>query len=440
MRWLMPDRNSEKARETSQAFAQALKITPLTASVLLQRGISDPQIAHRFLNPHIDQLHSPWQMRGMESAVSRIAQAIDRREKVLIYGDYDVDGAMAVVVLQTALQMIGANVQSFIPDRFRDGYGMREEVVEEAARNGFSLLISVDTGIRAFAVVERAREAGVDCIITDHHLPEKEASGAEAIPHAHAVLNPKQPGCEYPEKNLSGVGVAFKLVQALLEKQPADAARTKRLIPSFLKLVCIGTIADNVPLTGENRVIAKIGLDELKFPSHPGLKALLDAAGLAGRVISSWDVGFRIAPRLNAAGRMESAEEVIELLTVAGPERAQELAEKLSRLNTERQATEQRIMDEVEARHRERPEDFSGYCLVVDGEGWHQGVLGIIASRLLERFGSAAALVISRNGETGQGSGRSIQKFHLLDALTACGQVFNRYGGHSQAAGFQLPT
>ncbi|MBI4459316.1 MAG: single-stranded-DNA-specific exonuclease RecJ [Acidobacteria bacterium] len=435
MRWVVREADSERVRELSVA----LGVSPLLARLLVLRGLDDPEASHQFLNPTLGHLQDPWKMLGMEAAVARIFRAIDHREKILIYGDYDVDGALAVVVLQTGLQMIGAEVDCYIPHRMRDGYGMREEVMEQAARQGFSLLISVDTGIRAFTVVERARELGLDCIITDHHLPAS-ANCSEAIPRAVAVLNPKQPNCPYPDKNLCGVGVAFKLVHALLEKHPAGAARLARLLPSFLKLVCIGTIADNVPLVGENRVIARVGLKELCLPVNHGLKALLESAGLDGKAVSAWDVGFRLAPRLNAAGRMASAQDVIELLTLAGKDRAQELALKLGRLNSERQNAEQQILSEIESRYQNSPEIFSGDFLVVDGEGWHRGVLGIVASRLLERFGRVAVLVIAREDGAGHGSGRSIEKFHLLDALTTCEDVFERFGGHAQAAGFRLPA
>ncbi|MBI1956794.1 MAG: single-stranded-DNA-specific exonuclease RecJ, partial [Acidobacteria bacterium] len=436
MRWVIREADPERVRELSGA----LSVSPLLARLLWLRGLADPEAARQFLNPTLAHLENPWKMLGMEAAVGRIFQAIDRREKILIYGDYDVDGALAVVVLQTALQLMGGEVDSYIPHRMRDGYGMREEVMEQTAQQGFTLLISVDTGIRAFAVVERARELGLDCIITDHHLPAGSGNSSEAIPRAVAVLNPKQPNCSYPDKNLCGAGVAFKLVHALLERHPAGSARLPRLLPSFLKLVCIGTIADNVPLVGENRVIAKVGLEELRLPVNPGLKALLEAAGLDSKTISAWDVGFRLAPRLNAAGRMESAQDVIELLTLAGPERAQELALKLNRLNSERQNAEQQILSEIEARYQKSPESFSDGFLVVDGKGWHRGVLGIVASRLLERFRRPAVLVIAREGGAGHGSGRSIEKFHLLEALTSCEEVFERFGGHAQAAGFRLPV
>ena len=442
MRWVIREADPASVRTLSES----LGVSPLLARLLALRGAGDLVSAQRFLSPALDHLHDPFHMLSMDAAVRRIVQAIENREKILIYGDYDVDGTMAVVILDAALKLVGAQVHHHIPHRMREGYGMRTEVVEQARADGFSVLISVDTGIRAFAVVERAREIGLDCIITDHHLPVSEAEqqmdvapGSGRVPRALAVLNPKQPGCAYPDKNLCGAGVAFKLAQALLASRPETAARLPRLLPSLLKLVCIGTIADSVPLVGENRVIARLGLEGLRLPVNPGLKALLEAAGLDGLPITSWDVGFRLAPRLNAAGRMESAQDVIDLFTRAGPAEAQELALKLNRLNTDRQNAEQAILAEIEDRIERQPEEFSGPCLVVAGEGWHRGVIGIVASRLVDRF-HRPALVISVEAGTGYGSGRSIEKFHLLDALTACADVFDRFGGHRQAVGFGLPA
>jgi single-stranded-DNA-specific exonuclease len=435
MRWVIREADATSVRDLSNS----LRISPLLARLLAQRGVADAPAAQRFLSPDLAHLHDPFQMLGMEAAVRRIRQAAERREKILIYGDYDVDGAIAVVILDAALKRIGAETRHHIPDRMREGYGMRTEVVERARQDGCSVLISVDTGIRAFAVVERARELGLDCIITDHHLPASEDGVAENVPRALAVLNPKQPGCPYPDKNLCGAGVAFKLAQALLATHAETADRVPRLLLSFLKLVCIGTIADSVPLVGENRVIARMGLEGLRLPVNPGLKALVGVARLEGMPITAWDVGFRLAPRLNAAGRMESAQDVIDLFTRADPAQAQELALKLDRLNGERQSAEKAILAEIEERWERQPEEFADTCLVIDGEGWHRGVIGIVASRLVDRF-HRPALVISREDNTGHGSGRSIEKFHLLEALTSCADVFDRFGGHRQAAGFAMPA
>lgn len=435
MRWVIrePDRNA------AEQLSRRLGISPLLARLLLLRGLAEPEAARRFLYPELAHLHDPLTMRGMEAAVRRILQAAERREKIFIYGDYDVDGALAAVVLHSALRLVGAEAHPYIPHRMRDGYGMRREVIEQAHQEGFSLVISVDTGIRAFAVVERARELGLDCIITDHHLPGGSEEEPEAIPQALAVLNPKQPHCPYPDKNLCGAGVAFKLAQALLQAHPAASERAPQLLRSFLKLVAIGTIADSVPLLGENRVIARLGLEELRLPVNPGLKALLEAAGLNGKSITAWDVGFRLAPRLNAAGRMESAQAVIDLFTRTDLEQARELALELNRLNAERQNAEQQILASIEEQYQQQPERFADFCLVLEGASWHRGVIGIVASRLMERF-HRPALVISREEGMGYGSGRSPEAFPLLQALTACADLFDRFGGHAQAVGFVLPA
>jgi len=296
------------------------------------------------------------------------------------------------------------------------------------------VVISVDTGIREHEVIARGRALGVDCIVTDHHLPD------DRLPAALAILNPRRPDCRYPEKELSGVGVAFKLVQALLSHRRSEPS--DRLIQSYLKMVAIGTIADVVPLTGENRVIARFGLMGLSHPVHPGLTALLAEAGLngaEGKGITAGDVGFRIAPRLNAAGRMENARDVIELFTTSEAARAREIAARLEELNRERQRVESEILQRVEESLRQHPEKARGRALVFSGEGWHRGVIGIVAQRLVDRYHRPTLVIGIENGE-GQGSGRSIANFHLLRALDRVSDLFKRYGGHSQAAGFTLPA
>jgi single-stranded-DNA-specific exonuclease len=334
------------------------------------------------------------------------------------------------VVLKTAIELCGGRADFHVPHRILEGYGMRDEVIERAAADGVHLIISVDTGIRAFAAAETARRVGVDLIVTDHHLAH-----VEGVPQALAVLNPNQPGCDYPCKALCGAGVAFKLAQALLECN--DRAR---LIPSFLKIVAIATVADAVPLTGENRVFASIGLEGLRSAVNPGLKALLEVSALdGGRSITAGDVAFRIAPRLNAAGRMDVARDVIDLFTVRDPERAREIAVRLNQLNGDRQQEEQRIIAEIDAQIADDPRFREAYCMVLAGEGWHRGVIGIAATRVVERYGRPA-LVGSRDGEEAHGSGRSIEGFHLLNALESCGELFTRFGGHAHAVGFSLPS
>ena len=367
-------------------------------------------------------------MAGMREAVTRLRRALEQHEKILIYGDYDVDGTMAVVVLLTALRMLGGEVEAYVPHRLTDGYGMRVPVVEEAAAKGFRVVISVDTGIREHEVLARARELGVDCIVTDHHLPDGH------LPPACAILNPRRPDCHYPEKSLAGVGVAFKLAQGLLGER-----MTERLLQSYLKVVAIGTIADVVPLLGENRIIARFGLEALRQPAQSGLAALIELSGLAGKEISAGDVGFRLAPRLNAAGRMENARDVIDLFTLPNAARTREIAESLERMNRERQRVEEEILRSIMGQLEARTNLSEQFTLVLAGEGWHRGVIGIVAQRVAERY-HRPALVIGTEDGMGVGSGRSIKRFHLLDALTSVGDLFQRFGGHAQAAGFALPV
>ena len=429
-RWVSRDHDSSAA----ERIRVALGIPAITARLLTQRGVSEPEAAAAFLEPSLDQLLDPFRLLGMREAVARIHKAIAAKEKILIYGDYDVDGTTATVLLLKTFEMLGGEAGFHVPHRVLEGYGMRSEVIERAAGEGVKLLISVDTGIREAEVVERARELGIDAIITDHHLPE------EAPPPALAVINPNQPGCEYPDKGLCGVGIAFKLAQALLSGVDWPAEKTRRVLESMLKIVAIGTVADLVPLAGENRVFVKIGLDGLRNPRNPGLEALLEVAGLRGKVcVSAGDVGFRIGPRINAAGRMDTARDVIELFTTRDPARAEEIASKLDRLNAERQAAEEAVVDAIlERLGRVPPPDVLPF-LVVEGEGWHPGVIGICASRIVERF-HRPTLVLSVDTATGlaTGSGRSIPAFHLVRALEALAPIFERFGGHAMAAGCTL--
>lgn len=433
-RWLRPP--ADPALVSS--LASQLQIPEPLARILVLRGLADPEQAQRFLHPSLSHFHDPYRMLGMRTAVERIRQACARGEKILIYGDYDVDGSTAVVLLRKVIELAGGQADFYIPHRLKDGYGMREEVIEEAGRRGVGLIISVDTGIREAAVVERARQLGIDTIITDHHLPD--AANPQG-PGALAVLNPNQPGCDYPEKNLCGVGVVFKLAHALLGSLDWPAARLERVLESALRIVAIGTVADVVPLTGENRTIVKFGLDALRRPVNPGLQALLASAGIArGQAPTAGEIAFWLAPRLNAAGRMDTANDVIELFTATEPQRAGEIAARLNDLNAERQQAEKGILGEVLERLREGL-DPASRCLIAAGEGWHRGVLGIVASRLVERF-YRPTVVISVDSEEGvaYGSGRSIRPFHLLEALESMPELFLRFGGHRQAAGFSLPA
>lgn len=410
-------------------LAQEANLSPTLARLLVARGIGDPESALRFLHPSLDHLHSPYALLGMKAAVERLRAAIERQERVLIYGDYDVDGTTAVVILKTAIELCGGTAEFHVPHRIKEGYGIQSDVIEQAAAAGIRLVISVDTGIRAFAAADTAHRLGLDLIVTDHHLPE---SGG--VPRALAVLNPNQAGCDYPCKSLCGAGVAFKIAQALVENLGRP-----NLVPSFLKIVAIATIADAVPLVGENRVFAALGLDGLRRPVNLGLKALFQAASLSGgRALTAGDVAFRIAPRLNAAGRMDVATDVVDLFSTRDADEAGRIAARLNQLNTDRQQEELRIVEAIDELLSASPELRDGYCLVLDGDGWHRGVVGIAATRVVEKY-CRPALVIARSGDEAHGSGRSIPAFHLLEALESCAPLFTRFGGHAHAVGFALP-
>ena len=439
--WRLPPVDAAAVDE----LAKAAGIPRPVAFLLLQRGVVDAVDAARFLRPTLDHLLDPYALHGMTAAVARIQQAIAAQEPILIYGDYDVDGTTAIVLLKTAIEILGGSVRFHIPHRLRDGYGMQAEVLTRAAEEGVRLVISVDTGIRAFAAADEAARLNLDLIVTDHHLPE----AAMGLPKALAILNPNQPDCAYPCKHLCGAGVAFKLAQALLEAPAAfprvDPQRAReKLLPSFLKMLVIATVADAVPLLGENRVIASLGIDGLRRPVNPGLRALFDIAQLdpARRPLTAGDIGFRIGPRINAAGRMDIASDVVELFTTRDVDRARELAQKLDQLNTDRRAAEKAVLDQIEiqldAMLASGTIDKQG-CLVIDGEGWHRGVLGILASRVVERTGRPALVLSHEDGEA-HGSGRSIPGFHLLEALESCHDVFVRFGGHAHAVGFSLTS
>jgi len=429
--WVLPSPD----RSAVEALATAAGVPAPVASLLLQRGVADAASAAEFLHPALGHLLDPYALHGMAAAVARIQLAIAAGEPILIYGDYDVDGTTAIVLLKTAIEILGGTVRYHIPHRLRDGYGMQAEVLTRAATEGVRLVISVDTGIRAFAAADEAARLNLDLIVTDHHLPE----AAMGLPKALAILNPNQPDCAYPCKHLCGAGVAFKLAQALLEAVDPQRAREK-LLPSFLKMLVLATVADAVPLLGENRVIASLGIAELRRPVNPGLRALLAVAQLdpVKRGLTASDIGFRIGPRINAAGRMDIASDVVELFTTRDTDRARELAVKLDQLNSERRAAEAAVLAQIDAMLAAGTIDQLG-CLVIDGEGWHRGVLGILASRVVERTGRPALVLSHEDGEA-HGSGRSIRGFHLLEALESCHDIFVRFGGHAHAVGFSLTS
>ena len=427
-RWLIPECDARCVSE----LAGELRVQEVTARVLASRGFADPLAARRYLAPDLSYLHDPLLLTGMREAVARLRSAIERKEKILLYGDYDVDGTTSVVILKKAIEMAGGEADFHVPHRLKDGYGMRSDVIERAAAMGVSLIISVDTGIRASEVVRAARERGIDVIITDHHLPEAE------LPPALAVLNPNRHDCTYPDKNLCGAGVAFKLVHALLGRLDWPTEKLARVMKSFLKLVAIATVADVVPLVGENRVIVKHGLEALNRSTNPGLRAILEFSGLLnGHPPSARQVAFQIAPRINAAGRMDDARNVIRMFLTEDAEHARRLASELHSLNQDRRETEAEILRMVleECAGAAVTDDHA--ALVFSGANWHRGVVGIVASRLVERY-SRPVFVLSEEDGLAQGSGRSIAAFHLLNALESMPDLFSRFGGHRQAAGVSL--
>jgi single-stranded-DNA-specific exonuclease len=414
----------------AETLAEALRIAPVVARLLCQRGLADPELAARFLNPSLDHLHDPMALAGMGVAVDRILAAIANNERIAIHGDYDVDGVTSTVILRRALELLGADVGHFIPERLKDGYGLQPVAIERLHAAGVALVISVDCGIRGADAGRRARELGVDLIITDHHEPEAE------LPPALAVINPKRTDCSYPDKYLAGVGVALKLVQALCHRANRDA-----WLPGFIKVAAIGTLADVVPLVGENRVIAKLGLDLLsKGPHKVGLRALLDVSGLSGKTIDSYHIGFMVAPRVNAAGRMSTPDIAARLLLAADEalaEEVRELAQQLDGENVRRQEEEADILAAAKKVVTTDPEVGARSVLVVAGDGWHRGVIGIVASKLVDAF-HRPAIVLSVEDGIAHGSCRSIPQFDMLGALERCAHLLTRFGGHRQAAGLTL--
>jgi single-stranded-DNA-specific exonuclease len=413
-----------------ERLARELAVSPVIARLLAIRGLHDLDAASRFLKPSIDHLLDPLRLADMSRAVDRLLGAIERQETIAIHGDYDVDGITSTVMLRRALESLGGRVVHFIPDRLRDGYGLQPAAIERLHADGVHVVVSVDCGIRGAEAARRARELGVDLIITDHHEPDRE------LPAAFAIVNPKRHDCSYPDKNLAGVGVALKLVQALCVRMERTA-----WLPAFVKIAAIGTLADVVPLVGENRVIAKLGLAMLSTGPHKvGLRALLEVAGLSGRAIDSYHISFMVAPRINAAGRMSTPDIATRLLLAtdeALAEEAQALALQLDTENTRRRQEELDIV--AEARHAiETDPDVGAHnVLVVAGEGWHRGVIGIVASRIVETF-YRPAIVLSLDDGIAHGSCRSIPGFDMLAALESCAGMLLRFGGHKQAAGLQL--
>ncbi len=423
-RWIVREQDAERVA----SLARVLAVSPTIAALLLSRGCYDEQAARNFLKPSLNQLHDPELMLGMSEAVPRVLRAIQQGEPILVYGDYDVDGTTGTALLLRALNLLGARTGFHVPHRFTEGYGIQQAALERAVSEGYKLAISVDCGIRAHEPLYWARDNGLDVIITDHHLPDE----GEGVPPAYAVLNPNQRGCTYPDKNLAGVGVAFKLVDALFRKQ----GRAHQ-VTAFLKIVAIGTVADVAKLTGENRTIVALGLQDLPSATNPGLRALMEVAG-CGEGMTAYDIGFRLGPRINAAGRMDAARAVVELFGTRDIEEARRLALHLDSRNRERKEVQQEIVELAIAELETAVvEPATSYVAVIAGAGWHRGVIGIAASKIAERI-NRPCVVLSIDGDVAHGSARSIEPYHLLNGLTSCADLFEKFGGHSHAAGITI--
>ncbi|MEO8636897.1 MAG: single-stranded-DNA-specific exonuclease RecJ [Gemmatimonadales bacterium] len=410
-----------------QALAQELKVTPILAALLAQRGLATPEAARRFLRPVLEDLADPLQLTGMAEAVETIATVIRTGGGILVHGDYDVDGQCATVLLTRALRAAGARATPFVPHRIRDGYDLGPSGIAAAQAADARLILTCDCGITAVDAVDAARAAGLEVIVTDHHLP------GSTLPRARAVIDPQQPGDRSGLTQLCGTGIAFKLVQALVPALGLPA----NLPYHLLDLVALATIADVVPLTGENRILVRHGLRLLGESRWPGLRALIRTSGLEGREIRAGQVGFILAPRLNAAGRVGDATEGLQLLLTDDPAEAGTLATRLEVLNTERQALDQRMLEQAMRLVDDTCDPDQDAAIVLAADGWHAGVVGIVASRIVERFGRPAFL-IALDGEMGKGSGRSISRFDLHAALHHCGDLLDRFGGHHMAAGLTI--
>src|SRR5437667_8981123 len=414
--------------EATGALAAALHIPEPLAALLGQRGLEAPEVARAFLRPDLERLSDPADWAGMRRAVDLIVAAVRRGAAILVHGDYDVDGQCAAAMLTRILRAAGATVHAFVPHRLRDGYDFGPAGLAQAQAVRAGLIITCDCGITAARAVEAARAAGIDVIVTDHHLPGDE------LPPASAVLDPRRADCPSVDKDLCGAGVAFKLAQAVVRA----LGLSENLPLHFLDFVALATVADVVPLTGENRILVRHGLKVLADSHWPGVRALVEAAGLAGKPLRAGHVGFILAPRLNAAGRIGDANDGLRLLLTDDPDEAARVARELETLNARRQALDQRVLeDAVQLADRALDAGAEDRALVLAAEGWHPGVIGIVASRLVERYGRPTFLV-GWDGDTGRGSGRSIAGFDLHAALHRVGHHLEKYGGHTMAAGLTI--
>ena len=433
--------NLAQPSDAAQQLGFNLNTSPLIAQLLINRGLMQPDECRTFLRPSLKCLHDPLMISQLGLAAERIAKAIKDQQKIVIYGDYDVDGITATAILWHAIRNLGGNVDYYIPHRIEEGYGLNADAVRQICDDGAGLIVTVDCGVTAIAPAAVARQRGVDLIITDHHEWHDQGCGP-AWPDCLAVVHPRMAqGVTYPNPHLCGAGVAFKLAWAT-GMAISGATKVSESFRNYLveatALAALGTIADVVPLVGENRVLAHFGLSGLKASKLTGIQALIAAAGLSGQTLDSYHVGFLLAPRLNAAGRMGHARLAVEMLTTADQPRAIEIATYLEQQNRERQTVEKQILAQaIQQAEQLKCADDDCRAIVLGGVGWHPGVIGIVASRIVDRF-HKPAIIVALGQELGQGSGRSIPGFHLAKALDACGRHLEGHGGHEMAAGLRV--
>jgi len=419
-------------------LARRLGAAPLVAQILRNRGILDVEAGKAFMNPKLSDLHDPELLADTTTAAERIARAVSDRQRIVIYGDYDVDGITAVAILHACLKMVGANVGFYVPHRLTEGYGVNDDAIDKLIAEGAQLLITVDCGISAADALGRATTAGLDVIVTDHHSPPP----PEDLPEVTAIVHPQLGDSEYPNADLSGAGVALKLAwqvaRVICGRDRVDEQMREFLLNATC-LAALGTIADVVPLIGENRSLAFHGLLGLPASKHPGLRALLESANLANEKLDAFHVGFVLAPRINACGRMGHARLAVELMTDAPADRCRKIADYLAKQNAERQRVERAIVAQAVELARERGMDGPEHrAIVLWSDDWHGGVIGIVASRLVDRFAKPAVLIAIDDNGCGQGSGRSIPGFHMRDALAACERHLLSFGGHAMAGGLRV--
>lgn len=414
--------------ENLEPIMAEFQLPEIIARALINRGIDTIPKVKGFLDTDLGSLHDPYLMKGMDQAVERILEAVKGKDRLCVYGDYDVDGITSTAVMIRTLRILGADAVYYIPNRIEEGYGLSISSMDRIKELGVSLIVTVDCGIRSNEVIDYAHSLEMQVIVTDHHECEGD------LPKAFSIVNPHQCECSYPHKGLAGVGVAFKLASSLLSREGLGDYASE-----LLDLVSIGTIADVVPLLDENRIIVKNGLERIKESDKAGIKALLNVCGLSGKELTAYNVAFMLAPRINAAGRIADASECVELLLTDNADLAMDIAKKLDCDNRERQAIENEILNDAIAIIEQTVDTERDRVLVLGNENWHIGVIGIVASRLVDRF-HLPAFVMAKDGELSKGSARSIPGFNIFEAMSKYGSLFEKYGGHEMAAGFTIRT